>query len=141
MYSSTKQFTDFLDQDETKYTYNGNIKDRDIVKIFFETKNISSLCVTFYFDDSGENVAVRVFDLIKFQENKLPSMLAAINDQNAKYRFAKFVIDTDDCTAQVEIDACFREHDIGEICSELLARCVSICDDSYADLMKAIWTQ
>ena len=38
------------------------------------------------------------------------------------------------------MDASFRDHDVGEICRELLRRCVNICDEAYPDLMKALWT-
>lgn len=37
------------------------------------------------------------------------------------------------------MDAVFRSHDVGEICLELMARCVDICDKAYPDLMKALW--
>lgn len=37
------------------------------------------------------------------------------------------------------MDAAFRTHDVGEICLELMARCVDICDKAYPDFMKALW--
>lgn len=63
----------------------------------------------------------------------------AINSLNKHFRFAKFVLDTDDNTIQAEWDAAFRSRDVGEICYELLIRMVDICDTAYPDLMKALW--
>ena len=55
-------------------------------------------------------------------------MYPAINSLNRHFRFAKFVLDTDDNTIQVEMDTAFRSRDVGEICYELLIRMVDICD-------------
>ena len=65
--------------------------------------------------------------------------MAAINQQNAKFRFVKFVIDTNDHTVQAEADVAFRSHDVGDICLEYVSRCINICDDAYPELMKALW--
>ena len=89
--------------------------------------------------DSCQDVAIRVFDLVKVPEAKLDVLLKAINAVNRRFRFAKFVLDTDDNSVQAELDAVFRSHDVGEICLELMARCVDICDKAYPDLMKALW--
>ena len=76
---------------------------------------------------------------MKIPESKVAAIYPVVNAINNKFRFAKFCIDTDDNTVQAEMDAAFRSHDVGEICRELLLRCVSICDDAYPDLMKALW--
>ena len=96
------------------------------------------MCEIFFKNDC-EAVAIRMFDLVKFPESKLPTMLAAINQQNARFRFVKFVIDTNDHTVQAEADVAFRSHDVGDICLEYVSRCINICDDAYPELMKALW--
>ena len=68
-----------------------------------------------------------------------PPWPAAVNAVNYRFRFAKFCIDTSDNTIQAELDTPFRAYDVGEICMELTARTVDICDKAYPDLMKAIW--
>lgn len=86
---------------------------KDIVVLSYTCENISTLTLRFFFDEDCEAVAIRMFDLVKFPESKLPTMLAAINQQNARFRFVKFVIDTNDHTVQAEADVAFRSHDVG----------------------------
>ena len=80
-----------------------------------------------------------MYDIVKVPEEKVDVMYPAINSLNRHFRFAKFVLDTDDNTIQVEMDTAFRSRDVGEICYELLIRMVDICDTAYPDLMKALW--
>lgn len=142
MHSSTKQFTDFLDADGIRYqcAEDATANHHDIVVLSYKCENIPRVIVKFFFDENCENVSIRAFDLVKFPEDKLTAMLAAVNSLNNKFSYMKFVIDTDDHTVQGELDACFREHDVGEICAELLRRSVDICDRACPDLMKAAWS-
>ena len=123
MLSSTRQFTDAMDNKGIKYEYKGTTDSgKDIVVLSYTCENISTLTLRFFFDEDCEAVAIRMFDLVKFPESKLPTMLAAINQQNARFRFVKF-----------------RSHDVGDICLEYVSRCINICDDAYPELMKALW--
>ena len=49
------------------------------------------------------------------------------------------MLDTKDNNGQAEIEAPVRTHDVGEICLELMGRCVDICDKAYPDFMTALW--
>ena len=123
MLSSTRQFTDAMDNKGIKYEYKGTTDSgKDIVVLGYTCENISTLTLRFFFDEDCEAVAIRMFDLVKFPESKLPTMLAAINQQNARFRFVKFVIDTNDHTVQAEADVAFRSHDVGDICLEYVSR-------------------
>ena len=94
----------------------------------------------FFFDEDCESVAIRVFDILKVPKEKTAAIFLTVNALNSKFRFVKFCVHTEDSTVQAEMDASFRDHDVGEICRELLSRCVNICDEAYPDLMKALWT-
>ena len=140
MLSSTKQFIDTLEAHNTKYTVGEPTQSgKDTMIISYGGKNMPSIRCKFFFDTDCESVAIRVFDIVKIPESKVAAIYPVVNAINSKLRFAKFCIDTDDNTVQAEMDAAFRSHDVGEICRELLLRCVSICDDAYPDLMKALW--
>lgn len=39
----------------------------------------------------------------------------------------------------MEMDAAFRENDVGDICVELLFRSVELCDKAYPAFMQALW--
>ncbi|MCR4760417.1 MAG: YbjN domain-containing protein [Oscillospiraceae bacterium] len=88
---------------------------------------------------SDENdVALRIFNLLKFPPERTESMLLAVNECNFKYRFLRFVVDTKNNA----VDACydFTGHSgiFGETAYELLLRSASIIDNCYPVLMHEI---
>lgn len=135
------QFIDYMDQKGLKYDNRGPVGDkgREVVDVSFSGENMNTIKTRFIFEEDGESVAIRVFDMVKVPAEKVDVMYPAINAVNKRFRFAKFVLDTDDNTIQAELDAAFRSRDVGEICYELLIRMVDICDTAYPDLMKALW--
>lgn len=141
MLSSVIQFVNYMDKKDIKYNNRGPLGDegREVVEVSFSGKNMNSVRTVFYFDADAEGVAIRVYDIVKVPEEKVDVMYPAINSLNRHFRFAKFVLDTDDNTIQAEMDTAFRSRDVGEICYELLIRMVDICDTAYPDLMKALW--
>ena len=106
-------------------------KGREVVEVSFSGKNMNSVRTVFYFDADAEGVVIRVYDIAKVPEEKVDMMYPAANSLDRHFRFAKFVLDTDDNTIQAELDAAFRSRDVGEICYELLIRMVDICDTAY----------
>lgn len=140
MLASTKQFVQALEQKEIRYTDQGTTEGgKDMITVTYGGDNMSSIRVQFFFDEDGESVALRVFDIVKVSDDKAARILTAVNEQNARFRFVKFVLDVRDNTVQAEIDASFRSSDAGDICLEALQRMVGICDDAYPELMKAMW--
>ena len=135
------QFIDYMDQKGLKYDNRGPVGDkgREVVDVSFSGENMNTIKTRFIFEEDGESVAIRVFDIVKVPAEKVDVMYPAINSLNRHFRFAKFVLDTDDNTIQAEMDTAFRSRDVGEICYELLIRMVDICDTAYPDLMKALW--
>lgn len=117
MHSSTQQFVRAMDAKDIKHsdpeTAAGG---RETVTVIYSGENIPSIRMRFFFDQDCQDVAIRVFDLVKVPEAKLDVLLKAINAVNRRFRFAKFVLDTDDNSVQAELDAVFRSHDVGEIC-------------------------
>lgn len=140
MLASTKQFVQALEQKEIRYTDQGTTEGgKDMIAVTYGGDNMSSIRVQFFFDEDGESVALRVFDIVKVSDDKAARILTAVNEQNARFRFVKFVLDVRDNTVQAEIDASFSRSDAGDICLEALQRMVGICDDAYPELMKAMW--
>lgn len=141
MLSSVIQFVNYMDKKDIKYNNRGPLGDkgREVVEVSFSAKNMNSVRTVFYFDADAESVAIRVYDIVKVPEEKVDVMYPAINSLNRRFRFAKFVLDTDDNTIQAEMDTAFRSRDVGEICYELMIHMVDICDTAYPDLMKALW--
>ena len=88
---------------------------------------------------SDENdVALRIFNLLKFPPERLESMLIAVNNCNYRFRFLRFSVDTKNYSVDASFDFTLATDDIGEAAYELLMRSAGIIDDSYPDLMKEI---
>lgn len=140
MHLSTKDFVRFLDHKKLHYSVREAEGDntRDIVRTTFSGDN-TDVTIQFFFNEDNEDVAIRVFDLVKVPSAKVDSIYHTVNDQNSRFRFAKFCLNANDNTIQMEMDAAFRSHDVGEICHELLIRTVDICDKAYPEFMKAIY--
>ena len=67
MLSSTRQFTDAMDNKGIKYEYKGTTDSgKDIVVLGYTCENISTLTLQFFFDEDCKSVAIRMFDLVKF---------------------------------------------------------------------------
>lgn len=141
MHSSTQQFVRAMDAKDIKHSdpeaAAGGL--RETVTVIYSGENIPSIRMIFFFSKDCEDVAIRVFDIVKLPENRVDGFFKVVNEANRRFRFAKFVLDTNDNTVQAEMDAAFRTHDVGEICLELMSRCVDICDKAYPDFMKALW--
>ena len=127
MLDSTRQFIQAMDAKDIKHS-DIEVTDSGMEKVtvIYTGDSIPSIRMIFFFSKDCEDVAIRVFDIVKLPENRVDG-------------FFKFVLDTNDNTVQAEMDAAFRTHDVGEICLELMGRCVDICDKAYPDFMKALW--
>lgn len=141
MIGSTQQFVRLLDEKNIKYKLGSPTESgKDTMTVTYGGENMSSIRCSFYFSDDGEDVAIRVFDIVKVPENKVNAMIHVVNALNNRFRFAKFCLYTKDNTVQAEMDGAFRSHDVGEIVLEMMVRMVDICDKAYPDLMKALWS-
>ena len=139
MIDSTHQFIEALKSKEIKFSQDTTDSGKDVVSVSFDGNNISPIKMLFFFGTDSQDVSLQCFNVVKVPEGKTEAILKAVNGLNAHYRFAKFYFDVDYKTVTVQMDACFRTHDVGEICTELMIRCIQIIDDSYPSLMKALW--
>ncbi len=142
MYSSTDKFVKLMERKGIKYSYEGvrSNSNNEVVVIKYNCDNVDTITVTFFFNSDCEDASIRIFDLVKVPANKAVSILQTVNKINNTYRFAKFCLDTNDNTIQLEMDPVFRGNDVAEICVELLSRSVNIADEAYPEFMKAIYS-
>lgn len=108
MHASTRMFSDFLKQKGRKFSVTEAAEleksTKDILKITFSGDN-TDVAMKFFFSEDCEDVAIRVFDLVKVPSGKIASVIVAINKLNGKYRFAKFCLDMKDNTVQPRFSA------------------------------------
>ncbi len=77
------------------------------------------------------DVALRIFNLIKFQPDKLDAMLECVNEANFRFRYLKFTVDEQNCSVTAAYDFTSSGEEIGECAYELLLRCSNIIDTCY----------
>lgn len=111
----------------------------NVVSVAYKGDNMDSIAVFVHFDKDGDNdVRFVVWHIGKFPDNKLGAGLVACNALNAKFRWIKFYIDNDS-EGCAECDAVLDENSAGEECMSLVRRTVSIVDDAYPELMRALY--
>ncbi len=108
-------------------------KDKPYVYIKYKGDNFDSLTFSFFFDEDGESVALKVFSIVEFQPNQLLDAYEYCNKMNASYRWIKFYVD-DDNELTADMDAVINERTVGEECYELLGRAVRIVDKACGEL-------
>ena len=114
--------------------------DERAVRVTYSGENMKSIPVIVAFSKDGSNkVQLSCFDVGKFGGDKMASGLITCNAMNAKFRWVKFYLDSDN-DVRVEADAIVDMDTVGEECHELLLRTVSIVDDAYPEFMKALWS-
>ena len=89
-------------------------------------------------DDIGNDVAVRVFDFVKFPKEQMAAACETLNDLQITYRFVRFSL-REDGNVIVEYDFPAEYAPIGEGAAEIMIRLTQILDQCYPVLMKAIW--
>ena len=128
-------FTSHMDQKGVRYS----VESENRVRISYSGDNADSIVVNAFFDKDGEGkVQFIVWHLGKFSESRLAAGMAACNALNAKWRWVKFYLDSDN-EGCADCDALLDESSAGEECMELLLRIVDIVDKAYPDLMRALY--
>ncbi|CDC63097.1 putative uncharacterized protein [Clostridium sp. CAG:448] len=140
MLNSTNEFIAALNEKGVRYVADTPTEGgKDRLTVSFGGDNMGSIRMNFFFDEDGESFSIRVFDIVKVPPQKTETILRTVNDLNNHYRFVKFCLDMRDSTVQAEVDTAIRAGSCGEVCFEMMARCLNICDTAYPDLMKALW--
>ena len=101
MLDSTRQFIQAMDAKDIKHsdievTQSGMEK----VTVIYTGDSIPSIRMIFFFSKDCEDVAIRVFDIVKLPENRVEGFFKVVNEANRRFRFFKFVLDTNDNTVQ-----------------------------------------
>lgn len=92
-----------------------------------------------YISRSEKNdVAMRVYNLVKFPPDKLDAMLECVNAANLRFRFLKFSIDEQDGSVDAAYDFTIAGEEIGECAYEMLMRFAGIIDNCYPTFMEVL---
>lgn len=111
---------------------------------FVDTSFTGSNCnvrIRFINSDDDNDVKVLTENFAKFPESRRDRALELFNKLNRSYKYVKFTIDEDgEVTAQYDFPVSASDEDLGEMVIELAMRCAKIVDDTYPEIMQAIWS-
>ena len=132
-------FMRYMDSEGIKYRDVDGSGDDRRVNIGYNCDNIKSVDVSVIFDDDDDGcVALRSWSLGKVPKDKYAAVLIACNELNNKFRWVKFCIDKDN-DISCELDSITSMESVGSEVMFLVRRMVSISDDAYPIIMKAIF--
>lgn len=138
MFKMTQAIYNKLKADTEWKVFTEESESRSYVWLQFGIKNGGSYRIRFISHDDDKDVSVRVFSLVSVDEERRSKVLPIVNKLNAKYRFVKFVLD-DDGDVNVEYDYLTDCPDPAASAEEMVIRIVRMIDDSYPELMRAMW--
>jgi len=137
--NATKAIAEALDAAEIKYRITEPGEGSTLI-VGFKAENVSSIEIKFISLDDDNDVAVRLFSLVKVPENKTAQVLTCLNELNGKFRYVNFYIDSDnDVTISYDFPVRTTADNVGAIGVEMTHRFVKIADEAYPMIMKAIW--
>ncbi len=103
------------------------------------TSETTSFRVLFISRSEQNDVAMRIYNLLRFTADKQDEMLEAVNTCNTNYRYLRFVVDPDENTVDAEYDFPSNQENIGDAAFEMLMRSAHIIDKCYPNLMHSLY--
>ena len=138
MFAATKRIYDKLRAMEGLKVFTEVNEKSSEVWLQFPIKNGGAYRIKFISIDNDNDVAVRVFGLIRVGEAQKPKILETLNTLNNKYRYVKFCCNNDG-DVNIEYDYLLRSENPENSADEIMFRFVKIIDEVYPQLMHALW--
>ena len=126
--------------DKVGIKYGTNVSDSSQrIDAGFTIKNGGSVIVRFICRQDENDVAVRIIQFISVRPESKDAIIQVANACNAKYRFIKFCVDSDN-DLNVEFDFPLESGNVGPMAKEIFIRWMQICQEVYPDFMRALWS-
>lgn len=138
MFAATKRIYNALKAKEGLKVFTEENEKSSEVWLQFPVKNGGNYRIKFISTDNDNDVAVRVFGLLRMDDTQKAKILEALNALNVKYRYVKFCCDNDG-DVNIEYDYPVRSENPENSAEEIVIRFVKIIDDAYPQLMHALW--
>ena len=138
MFAATKRIYNALKAKEGLKVFTEENEKSSEVWLQFPVKNGGNYRIKFISTDNDNDVAVRVFGLLRVDDTQKAKILEALNALNIKYRYVKFCCDNDG-DVNIEYDYPVRSENPENSAEEIVIRFVKIIDDAYPQLMHALW--
>lgn len=137
MFKATEAICEAFDEAELHYNVHDS-EDSSAVIASISTK-LTHYDMLFISNDDDNDVAVRVYRFVSFDESKTDEMIRLVNELNDDYRFLKFTADTSDSTITISYDIPVSCEDVGNAAVEILVKLMRNCDKFYPRIMKVLW--
>lgn len=136
IYPATQEIYDVLTENELKC----GIEERDELSVVHLgiTSKETSYEIQYISRREENDVSMRIYNLLKFPQEKMGAVLAAVNHFNVALRFFKFNVDVKGLTIDLEYDFPLETLNIGQTAMEMLHRSADVIDRSYPELMKVV---
>lgn len=128
--ATTKQFINYLESNNIKYTYKGKDNDDkdERVEVSYTLDNFESVKCVIFFRNNNHTVSIRIWDVLTASAGK-NYVLNTLNSLNYDYKYAKFVFDESDNTVQVEMDMYVDKDHCDECVYDAMHILLEIIDD------------
>ena len=138
MFQMTARIYEALKKEENLKVFTEENEKSSEVWLQFGIKNGGSYRIRFISTDDDNDVTVRVFGLVRVEQEKRAALLSVINEINRKYRYFKFYMD-DDGDINLQYDFMINCPDPAASAEETVIRIYKMVDDVYPQLMRAMW--
>ena len=139
MFAATKRIYNALKAKEGLKVFTEENEKSSEVWLQFPVKSGGNYRIKFISTDDDNDVAVRVFGLLRVDDTQKAKILETLNALNVKYRYVKFCCDNDG-DVNIEYDYPVRSENPENSAEEIVIRFVKIIDVAYPQLMHALWS-
>ena len=140
MLKATRRMLDYFDQKGMRYhaEIDRTKSGKDIVSVTYTAHNLPQIRFRVIVDIDGRDVGIRVWSLCRAETRaQAVALIATLNELNNTYRWYRFYLD-DDREAAADLDALVTSETIGPVVYELILRGVSIIDEAYPKMRRAL---
>ena len=131
-YDNTKVFTTMLDDMNVPYTITGIDDDKDEGVKIQDYNDLISYTIFCFFSEDNETVSFRIWNFAEYDILNRAQALEAVNNLNARYKFASWYADESDNSFNLRMDVIVRKDaEVREITLEALLRLINILKDGY----------
>ena len=134
----TKLAAAYFDTKGIKYDLRGDNEEAIVTGFRLDNKESQRIVVVFY-PEENESCSIKVYEVVKVPKEKIGDVLIALNHLNNQFRWIKFSLDEEDLTVNAADDCVLTPETCGEEVYRCCMQMVSIIDEAYPTIMKAMW--
>lgn len=140
-FKATNLIAETFEYHDVKFSIASNHENEQIIAGFPIDCGPNAI-VQFISCDNGNDVAVRIFNLISnIPDEKKIRVMEACNTLNNKIRYTKFYLDSDgDVNVEYDFPISCPDNGLGEMAFEIFIRLIKILDSEYSIFMKALYS-